>query len=138
MGMTFEEALALQRKAGERHRRNRHEESDLQIACFRWFRLTHTKEFRVCFHVPNGGVRERSEGSLLKREGVMPGVADILLLKQSGGYGYLCIELKTKTGRQSELQKEFEKAVGENGGKYVIVRSLEEFVRAVTEYLGED
>lgn len=68
----------------------------------------------------------------------MPGVADILLLRDNGTYGYLCIELKTSTGRQSEPQKEFEKAVGENGGKYVIVRSLDEFMTIIGEYLGEE
>lgn len=136
--MTFEEALELQRKAGTKHRRNRHEESDLQIACIRWFRLKHRELSRVCFHVPNGGVREHRDASLLKREGVMPGVADILLLRGNGTYGYLCIELKTSTGRQSEPQKEFEKAVCENGGMYVIVRSLDEFMAVISGYLGEE
>ena len=45
------------------------------------------------------------------------------------------IELKTKTGRQSDHQKAYQKEFDSIGAKYVIVRSLEEFIAVVTDYL---
>lgn len=114
----------------------RHIESRMQIACKRWFDYQYRQFAPLLFAVPNGGQRGKFEAAIMKHEGVIPGVADMILLVSRRGYGSLCIEFKTETGKQSERQKEWEKVATMCGNKYVIVRSLEQFIKVVTEYLG--
>lgn len=73
----------------------------------------------------------------MKEEGVVAGVADLILLKRNRQYGALCVEMKTKLGRQSETQKKWQKEVEATGNKYVVCRSLDEFMKVVTEYLND-
>ena len=113
----------------------RHLESDIQIACVRWFRYQHPKLARLLFAVPNGGARNAVTASILKAEGVVAGVADLLLLIPKKGYAYLAIEMKKVGGRVSDSQKAFQQAVERFKGKYVVCYSLEEFQAVVTEYL---
>lgn len=112
-----------------------HEESRIQQACVRWFRLQYPKYARLLIAVPNGGGRSKVEAAIMKGEGVTAGAADLLLLVPSGGCPYLAIEMKTGTGRQSEVQREWQKEVEKAGGRYVLCRSLEQFVETVTAYL---
>lgn len=114
----------------------RHEESDLQQACVRWFRMQHPQLAPLLFAVPNGGVRNVRTARVLKAEGVMAGVADLLLLVPSKEWHGLCVEMKTMTGRQSESQRAWEKAVTSQGYKYVVCRGVECFVRLINGYLG--
>lgn len=51
------------------------------------------------------------------------GTADIILI--DGGLAVF-LEVKTKTGRQSPSQKEFEKKVTDAGAQYFIVRSVDD------------
>ena len=114
----------------------RHIESKIQIACKRWFDYQYRQFAPLLFAVPNGGQRGKFEAAIMKSEGVTPGVADMILLVSRRGYGSLCIEFKTEKGKQSEKQKEWERIATMCGNKYVIVRSLEQFIKVVTEYLG--
>ena len=115
----------------------RHIESQLQRQCVAWFRLQYPKHAKLLFAVPNGGGRSRVEAAIMKAEGVTAGVSDLILLEPRGGYGALCIEMKTgsKSSRQSESQKEWQKATEEAGNRYVVVRSLEIFQAVVNEYM---
>ena len=45
---------------------------------------------------------------------------------------FLAIEAKTKTGRQSEQQKVCQMRVTESGGVYIIARSVEDVMAAVS------
>lgn len=54
------------------------------------------------------------------------GVADIFLLHKGTPY---FIEVKSKTGVQSQDQKDFQKDVNENGGIYVLARDIEDVRR---------
>lgn len=114
----------------------RHNESKMQIACKRWFDYQYQHFKHLLFAVPNGGQRGKYEAHIMKQEGVTAGVADMILLISRRGYGSLCIEFKTPTGRQSESQKEWQRIAEICGNKYVIIRSFEQFVKTVTEYLG--
>ena len=120
-----------------RRSRPSHPESRLQCSCVQWFRLQHPDKRLLLFAVPNGGFRIASEAARLYAEGVVPGVSDLIYLEPRGGYGALCIEMKTTlTGsRQSDRQKEWQKAVEAVGIRYVICRTLEEFIKAVEDYL---
>lgn len=118
--------------------RRKHPEHQLQAACFQWFNLQYPEFRGLLFAVPNGGGRSRIEAALLKAEGVVAGVADMLLLVPSMGYAGLCIEFKaaTKTARQSEAQKNWERLINKHGAyKYTVVRTFEEFRTLMYNYL---
>ena len=70
-----------------------------------------------------------------KEEGMKAGVSDMLLLKSTSQFGFLCIENKTPKGRQEPEQKVFQHEVERHGGKYIIVRSIDEFMEAINNYL---
>lgn len=110
----------------------------MQTACFQWFNMQYPEFRGLLFAVPNGGGRSRIEAALLKAEGVVAGVADMLLLVPSKGYAGLCIEFKaaTKTARQSEAQKNWERLINKYGAyKYTVVRTFEEFRTLMYNYL---
>lgn len=75
------------------------------------------------------------QAAWLKEEGMKAGVSDMLLLKRTSQYGFLCIENKTPKGRQEPEQKVFQYEVERHGGKYIIVRSIDEFIQAIDNYL---
>lgn len=115
----------------------RHAESKIQQACIRWFRYAFPEYAYCLIAVPNGVATTQSQGRILKAEGMVAGAADLLLLVPQQGYGCLCMEMKTPTGRQQLTQKIWQKEIEKVGNKYVIVRSLEEFCQIVCEYLGK-
>lgn len=55
-------------------------------------------DLRLLFHVPNGGARDIQTAARLKKEGVVPGVPDYLLLVPRSGYHGMAIELKRRNG----------------------------------------
>lgn len=113
------------------------EEHYLQAACVRWFMLQHTPLFDkgLLFAVPNGGARSKATAGKLKAEGVMAGVADLILLVPRHGWHGLCIEMKTAKGVQSPQQRRWQQSVSEQFYRYEVVRSLEQFVETVNHYL---
>jgi len=116
----------------------RHNEDQLQKACIRWFDYVHRDIRLLLHHSPNGGHRNAAEAAKFKEMGVRAGFPDLILLLPSnnGRYAFLCIELKTEKGRQTDLQKEYENMINTHtAGKYVVCRSLDEFIKIVTDYL---
>jgi len=137
---TLEEIIAQANRVAPR-KRHRLEESHIQCACVNWFRLTFPKMRHSLFAVPNGAYfasNGKIEGGRLKSEGLLPGVADLILLRRNSKYGALLIEMKTRTGRQQVTQREWQKAVEQDGYKYVICRSLDDFRAAVSSYVKEE
>ena len=124
--MTLEELVAAQ--VATKRKRPSDEEHRIQCSCVRWFNLKHQSLKGRLFSVPNGGK--------LKEEGVVAGVADLILLAPNRFYGALLIEMKTASGRQSATQKEWERIVTDKGEyKYVVCHSLEDFINEVDNYL---
>lgn len=132
--------------------KQKHEESDLQIRCIKWFRYQFPAYARLMEHPKNEGTGDRRRGAIAKAEGVQPGVADLILhvpasfqnlvvLKGDENicvihdYHSLAIEMKTPKGRQSPEQKEWKQYFEAANGLYVIVRSYDEFVDIVTRYI---
>ena len=113
----------------------REEEHNLQCACVRWFNLQWPQYRGLLFAVPNGGARSKATAGKLKAEGVVPGVADLILLVPKQWAFALCIEMKTSKGRQSPEQKQWQSKVEDHNYRYVICRSLEGFMSVVNEYL---
>jgi len=86
--------------------------------------------------VPNGGRRDATTGARLKDEGVVAGVADLILLVPCKGYSALLIEMKTAKGRLSDTQKLWRKDItSKDEYRYVECHSFEDFRKAVKEYL---
>ena len=133
--------LLARQEAEEKVKRVRrkadHTESNIQRACVQWFRTQYIADALMLFAVPNGGGRSKIEAGIMKAEGVTAGVSDLILLEARGGWGALCIEMKTekKGSRQRDSQKTWQEAAEEAGNKYVIIRSLTEFQSAIKEYM---
>lgn len=123
----------------------KHIESDTQIACVTWFKLQYP-QYKI-LSIPNGaklagktvktstGKMFNKQASLLKREGMLPGAADLLILVPTDLYPALFVEMKTDVGTQSEEQKEFQKYCQIQGYDYRVCRSLEKFIEIVNKYL---
>ena len=127
--MADEQPRQRQRHSDQEHR--------LQCACVHWCRTQHPNSTHNLFAVPNGGRRDKVTGAKLKAEGVLAGVADLILLKSNADYGALLIEMKTGSGKQSEVQGRWQKAIEKDGYKYVLCRSLDDFMREINAYLKE-
>ena len=81
-------------------------EAEHQMNVIAWSQL-HRDEYPVLallHHIPNGGNRDRIEAAHLKQQGVKPGIPDLCLPTARGGYHGLYIEMKTKTGRLTDVQ----------------------------------
>lgn len=143
--MTFDEMLAAAKAQGkEPCRRASHEEEDLQIACRKWFDLqwgektvNGEKIGPLLHHSPNGGKRTVREAARFKAMGTRAGFPDLWLGVPVGDCPYLCLELKTlkKGSAQSTRQHDYERLVKAVGARYVVVRTLQEFITAVNDYL---
>lgn len=59
-----------------------------------------------------------------------PGSPDIFVLRDGILFGF---EVKSDKGKQSDLQKEFEQQMTQNGGWYYVVRSLDEVIKILKE-----
>lgn len=113
----------------------RHLESALQKDCVQWFRYQYPRLACLLFSVPNGGKRGKVEAAILKAEGAVSGVSDLILLVSNGVYNTLCIEMKRGKGRQSDNQKEWQKAAELHNNKYVVCNSFESFTETIKDYL---
>ena len=96
-------------------------ENKIQQEIVKWFRENYYNE-GVIFSVPN----ERKGGYMAMKDllltGLLSGVSDLIVIIK-----VMFVEVKNKTGRQSEKQKDFEKQVVNLGFDYHLVRSLEDF-----------
>jgi hypothetical protein len=112
------------------------DEHSIQVACVEWFRYSYPMLSKRLFAVPNGGRRDAVTGAKMKAEGVIAGVADLILLVPCKGYGALLIEMKTAKGRQSQAQKQWQKDItAKDEYRYVVCHSFDDFRKAVKEYL---
>ena len=127
------------------------EERKLQSSFVAWFRLQYPKKRRLLRASLNGAHLAPASGKALKHlpestrrgiawkrlqeQGALTGEADLFLSIPSGDLCGLYIEMKTKSGTQSDDQKEFEADVVAEGYGYIMPRSLDEAMQAVRRYL---
>ena len=134
--MTFDEAMALYGKKARKPQGN--EEHCIQCKCVQWFSDHYPELKGRLFAVPNGGFRNPKTAGDMKDEGVIAGVSDLILLVKNKRYGALLIEMKAPGKYQQPVQKQWEKIVTAKGEyKYVVCRSLDEFIKVITEYLND-
>lgn len=124
------------KKGKNGNRRHDNEEARMQAEFFRKVPFFFPRlPDKLLFAVPNGGSRHKIEAANMKRQGVKAGVADVILQVPKKGFASLCLEFKTKTGKQSLEQKEYQRQVEMAGSKYVVVRSVEEGLTEMKKYL---
>lgn len=126
-----------------------HEESKLQQQCVAWFRAQYPQYAMLLTHPINEGSKgTRTQGAIHKAEGTVAGVPDLLFFMPSymkfkdteGNIVWheihgLGIEFKTKEGRQSPEQKQFQKMFEAAGYAYVIIRSYDDFRMLMLNYI---
>lgn len=99
-------------------------ETDIQTAILRYLSYKKDIFFYRCNNIPP--VNKFADGRMTFRKmpfGSINGVPDIVVIKDGK---YIGLEVKTKKGRQSKYQKEFQEKLEKAGGLYYIVRSLED------------
>lgn len=118
-------------------RRPRHLESEHGRTFFRWCQLVKAAhpELDLIYHIPNGGARSKIEASIMKAEGVRPGMPDYHLPVARDGHSSLYLELKAPGGRTSKNQKERMQALREAGNACVVAVGWMEARDRVLEYL---
>ena len=143
---TTERELAIVRKAmGEPNvvipppkKKHGNEESAMQCALIKWWAFA-CKAYgipeRLLFSIPNGGRRDPLAMVVLKREGLRPGTADLMLCLPGKSSSGLFIELKTATGKLSPEQEQFIADVRRFGYTAVVCRSTDEARKVITEYI---
>ena len=110
-------------------------ESQLQQTCVRWFRYQFAYAAPFLIAVPNGGRRDAKTGALMKKEGALAGVADLILFDPFGKKLPLFIEMKLPKGVQSESQVRFQRAYTQAGYTYTICRTFDQFKEVVINYI---
>lgn len=115
-------------------RRANYEESKIQMACYRYFTKTFPEYEGLLFHVPNEGNRTLGGASKLKALGLFSGVSDLVFLNPLTKHPVF-IEIKTKTGRQTDGQRIWQTIVEKHGFRYYICRGLLDFVALINAEL---
>lgn len=113
----------------------RHIEENMQINCVTWFCLQYPEHFPLLHHSPNGGRRNAREGGRFKAMGTKAGFPDLALLLPRKGFHGLFIEMKSPKGRQSESQGEWQKNLVDNGYRYELCRTFDDFRTIINDYL---
>lgn len=86
-----------------------------------------------CISVPNGRFQADPRTiARLKREGLTPGIWDLLVLKSDGTF--CALEVKAEGGRLSLDQQEFGDWLAAGGASAAVVRSLAEAADALTGF----
>jgi len=85
------------------------------------------------WHTPNGGKRDKRTAQLMKRMGVLPGVADLIFIQPGPKVDFL--ELKVDGGRMSGDQERFMEAAQRSDCSYHCATGFYEAI-AVLNYIG--
>ena len=107
-------------------------ESNVQVAIVSFLRRSLPSNYRV-ISIPNGRFQADPKTiARLKREGLTPGVHDLLVLRNDGWFASL--EVKASAGKLSPEQIEWSDWLADGNSSQAVVRSLEEAIEALTEF----
>lgn len=106
-----------------------------QVTLMRWMELQFPKQYALTYAIPNGGHRHIAVARKLKAEGVKSGVPDLCIAWPGGGYHGLYIEYKTETGKATQSQRSWIKALSEKGYRAEVCKGVDQAIRVITEYL---
>lgn len=90
------------------------------------------------FSIPNGADVQASNRIRLTKEGLLPGVPDLFFPIASKTFFGLFMEVKSEKWRVSPKQKKIMNKLSWNGYKCVVVYSLDDAIKELKEYLGEE
>lgn len=108
------------------------QESNAQVAIVSFLRRTLPASYRV-ISVPNGRFKADPKTiARLKREGLTPGVFDLLVLRNDGWF--CSMEVKSADGATSDEQIEWGNWLSTGGADAVVVRSLDEAIEALKAF----
>lgn len=118
--------------------RPRHLEDSLQASIVDYHRRAVPEEAAILFAVPNGGRRSPREAARLKRQGVLAGVSDLILVTYERTV-FLEVKLaksllQDRETRQSDSQREFQARVEGLGHPYRVIRSLEDYAAVLDRF----
>jgi hypothetical protein len=118
-------------------------ESTEQIAFMDRVRWLRPRLVPFVFAVPNGGARSKRTASTLKREGVLPGVPDIIVALPRGQWHGLMIEMKRAAsvdqtaGVTSDEQLELHGLYRAQGYRVEVCAGAEVAWATLLDYLGQ-
>lgn len=98
-----------------------------------WVRFNNLDKF--IFHIANERRTTPQQGALLKRMGVLAGVSDLCVMKPSGMFHGLFIELKAEKGKATPKQLEFLETMRSNGYDACVVHGAERAIEHIKSYL---
>ena len=81
----------------------------------------------IYFSVPNEGKRSAVLGKHLKEMGLLPGVADLVVIRPGHRADFL--ELKSRGERQSDDQIAFQDLCRRNGSRYEVADNIDDALR---------
>lgn len=106
------------------------EEQAIQRAVFAHLRQRAAPDV-FAFHPANGGWRSPVEGAIFKGMGVVPGVPDVIAIKDGRVYG---LELKAKGGRTSEHQVAALAAMAKAGAMVAVAIGVDNAILQLEEW----
>ena len=112
-------------------------ETQEQIALIDWAAVMQGRyaELALLFHIPNEGKRSYQAGGQMRRMGLKRGVPDLCLPVARGGWHGLFIEMKSAKGRPTPEQREWCKALQEQGYAAIIAHGWREAAEQIEAYI---
>lgn len=94
-------------------------------------------QLKLLYHIANEGKRTKTTAKELQRQGLKAGVPDLCLPVASGDgkYSSLYIEMKWGTNTTSKSQKEFLKALNNNGCYACVCYDADSAISVIKSYL---
>lgn len=110
--------------------------SELSIhkAAIQWCHLNPNLKGLV-IHIPNEGKRSRRYGRTLKELGMLAGASDLFIALAKKEYHGAWIEIKSKQGILSPLQKQFLEKMNQQGYFTAVCYSLDEIISILNWYI---
>lgn len=112
-------------------------ESQIQISIVEWFTWAKPEYAKLLVKVTNEGRRSWARGKQLKREGLRKGFPDLFLFVPRGIYHGMAIEIKALGAKLRPEQKEYLKALEDQGYYSTWVDSFESAQSALAWYLNQ-
>jgi hypothetical protein len=116
-------------------KKRRNDEDNLQIKCVNYMRKTYPSV--ITRSTLAGACIGAKQGFKRKEMGNVAGFPDLEILEPSAPYNALYIELKTKIGKLSKVQKEVIAKLNDKGYKALMVNDFDVFKTVVKKYLNK-
>ena len=107
-------------------------ESKLQAGCVTWFRLQYPS--KIIAAIPNGGKRNVITAKIMKAEGVLSGMPDLIIPHPNLTHHAMFIEMKYGKNKASEQQLQVIEQLRSNGYCVEVCYSFDSFRNIVENY----